>query len=252
MKSVLILSDLHSGHQAGLTPPEYQSGDMATWQGKSWEWFREQVGAHKPSGGYDLCVINGDAIDGHGIRSGGREEITANLHRQCKIAKAALEGLPVHEFRFIRGTPYHGGGGDAWEDVLADMMDAPISNSLVIEAEGVVFDFRHKIGTSSIPHGRYTAVARDALWSQIKSERGTGTRTDIIVRSHAHYHVFCGDSRSLSMVTPALQGPWTEYGEQQCSGTTDYGFITFRADAGEYEWDAHLMEVQCRDALLRL
>jgi hypothetical protein len=169
-KSVLVLADLHSGHSAGLTPPEYQSGDMAEWQAKSWDWFRQEVEQSNHGYNYDICIVNGDAIDGHGIRSGGREELSACLLRQCKIAQAALEELPVNKFIFIRGTPYHGGGGDAWEDVLAEMMGARIVNHLYCDIEGVVFDIKHKVGTSQIPHGRYTAVARSALWEQIKAE----------------------------------------------------------------------------------
>ena len=76
MRRLVIESDYHCGHWAGLTPPDwYQSGKKGKHQKELWE-FRKSV--LKDIGRIDFLIVNGDCIDGKGARSGGSELSTSD------------------------------------------------------------------------------------------------------------------------------------------------------------------------------
>lgn len=249
MRRVVILSDLHSGHRAGLTSPAWWTpesapgvmGDFARMQRAMWRWFETTIDALHP---IDTLIVNGDAIDGRGTRSGSTELITADLHAQCKIAADAIKTAKSGNVRITAGTPYHSGpDGEDWEEVLADMVGAhPMTGHLFLDVEGVVFDVKHKVGSSSVPHGRHTAISRERLWNVLWHERQGAPKADVIVRSHVHYHEFSGNPTHLAMTTPALQGWGSKYGERQCSGIVDIGLVSFDVEGGRYQWQAHLFQ----------
>jgi hypothetical protein len=88
MKRVLIMSDLHCGHRVGLTPPDwqYRPGVRSKWrkiQQACWNWYANEI---EEAGPFDVVIVNGDAIDGRGERSGGTELLTTDRHEQVEIA----------------------------------------------------------------------------------------------------------------------------------------------------------------------
>lgn len=88
MTRLVIISDLHCGHRAGLTPPGWQTpleapdrlAAYARQQRVMWSWYAATIAALQP---IDVLVANGDAIDGRGSRSGGTELITTDLSAQA-------------------------------------------------------------------------------------------------------------------------------------------------------------------------
>jgi hypothetical protein len=112
-----------------------------------------------------------------------------------------------------------------------------------IDAEGVIIDCRHHVSSSIIPHGRYTAMARQALWNSLWAEREMQPKANIIVRSHRHFYAHCGDMMWLGLSTPALQA-WTKFGSSIVEGTNDIGMISIDARGGEYSWEAHLLDMR--------
>lgn len=249
MRRVVILSDLHSGHHAGLTSPIWWTpesapgvlGVFAKQQRAMWRWYHDTIAALQP---IDTIIINGDAIDGRGSRSGGTELITTDLQAQCQIAADAIKVANAKNIRITAGTPYHvSPEGEDWEDVLAKLVNAhPVKGHLFLDVEGVIFDVKHKVGASGIPHGRHTAVSKERLWNLLWHERDGAPKSDIIIRSHVHYHEFSGNPTHLAMTTPALQGYGSKYGERQCSGVVDIGFVHFDVDDGAYSWQSHLFK----------
>lgn len=245
-----MISDLHCGHRGGLTPPgqyrynqwddENVKGKYGKLQATVWDWYAETVGAIGP---VDLLVVNGDAIDGKGVSTGGSELLTADRLEQCEIAAECINIVDTKKTLLIRGTPYHVGKEEDWEDVLGAMIRAcDVGAHEWVEADGVIIDFKHKVGSSAVPHGRATALLRSGFWGALWAERGLQPRADILIRSHVHYHVHVGNPDRLIMTTPCLQA-WSKYGTTQCEGLIDLGFITIECDEGEYRWRPHLLKL---------
>lgn len=248
-KRILAASDLHAGHLVGLTPPGWWSPDnteIGKIQRELWIWWETSLQSFGP---FDAALWLGDLIDGSGRRSGGTECITTDRLEQCQIAASCIKAVPMCEggkHVTVKGTPYHVGDEEDFEDVVASLVgNMTIGGHEWAEVNGVVFDLKHKTGGSQVPHGRHTAIARERLWNVLWSERDYAPRADIILRGHVHYHNFCGGSDWLAMTMPALQGPGSKYGVRQCSGTIDVGFITFDIDEeGSYAWTPHLLRLQ--------
>ena len=250
-KRVLIIADTHCGHLAGLTPPEYQyefldtsktkRNDYAKQQKDLWQFYADTVNSLRP---IDILIFNGDAIDGKGDRSGGTELISSDRAEQVNMAMQVIEFVEAGSIVMTYGTPYHVGKDEDWEAVLADKVGAKIGSHEWIDVNGLVFDVKHKIGSSTIPHGRYTAIARDALWNDIWARRGEQPAAQVIIRSHVHYHIYIGEFGRVGIITPGMQGYGSKFGSRQCSGTVDVGMIYFDVDQeGNYSWDsigAHL------------
>jgi len=251
MQKILIESDYHSHHRAGLNAPDFWMPD----HGKNGKWGKVQrelwdarCEILEQIGPVDAHAINGDAFDGRGERSGSTELLAdpswvnqiANAEQCARQVK--FKGDP--RIIMSRGTPYHVGQLDDYEDILADNLGATIKDHPFFEVEGVTFDMKHKIGTSTVPHGRGTSISRDRLWNVLWSERGEQPKADVIIRSHAHYYSYVGGPGWVSMITPGLQAAATKYGGKLCSGTVDWGVITFDVEDGEFDWTAYLVNLK--------
>lgn len=210
-------------------------------QATTWDWYAATLAKLQP---IDVLVVNGDAIDGKGERSGGTEQFEMDRHEQALIAARCIREAKAGKVYVIRGTPYHVGKDEDFEDTVASEVGAAhVGYHDWIDCAGVVFDFKHKVSTSSIPHGRHTGPARSALWNALWAERGLQPRAQVFVRSHAHYFDYSGDARTLIIVTPALQGFGSKYGAAECEGTVDVGLVSFDCQDGRYTWKAHLADL---------
>jgi hypothetical protein len=252
-KRVLVIADLHSGHQVGLTPPEFSPPPInhrqeRFWKVRAelWEFFRETVDRYRP---YDILILNGDAIEGKGERSGGTELITSDRRVQVAIAGAVIKFVNAGAVRLIFGTPSHVGRDEDWEDFLADHANCKIGSHEWFDVNGRIIDCKHKIGSSTIPHGRMTPLMREILWNRIWAARGEQPKADILIRSHAHYYEHCDHDDCLGFITPCLQGYGSKFGSRECSGTIDLGVLMFDVYAnGEIVWTKHLAHGQTQKA----
>ena len=247
-KRLLVLADRHVGHRVGLTHPmdnPKMEENLIAWEYREflYDWFQKEV---KALGKIDVTVENGDAIDGKGPKSGGTEQIEMDRHAQAKMAYNGVKWIRTKEYRMVYGTGYHTGNLEDYEDVVANLLGCPKpSGTLDLEINGVVFNFKHKVGGSSIPHGRATAQLRDKVWSRQWADRGEYPDCDVQVRSHNHYFGYGGDAEFLWIATPALQGyGWNKYGTRIMSGTVDYGFVHFDiTDKGDVTWAPHILRM---------
>lgn len=238
MKRVLIISDLHCGHIAGLTPPEYQMTDQ---NNDMWNFYKSNI---ESLGDIDVLIANGDLIDGKGERSGGTELISAKIKDQCNMASQAINLVKAKKNILIYGTPYHTGIIDDFEDFITTMSDiSKIGGHEWLKVYNTMFDIKHKIGGSTIPHGRYTPLAKEKLWNMYWQEIGGQPKSDIFIRSHVHYFDFCGNNKYLAVTTPALQGYGSKYGVRQCSGVVNIGMIYFDVfEDGKYSMNPIIFE----------
>lgn len=243
MKRVVAIGDLHAGHCLGLTPKAWQfHPTYKDLQRKLWSFYADTLDALGP---IDVLIVNGDAIDGKGDRSGGTEIIVPDLKDQVSMAVECIARAKAKHVVMTYGTPYHVAGGDGtdYEAMIAEAVGAKIGGHEWVDVNGVVFDVKHKIGGSSVPHGRHTAVARERVWNLFWSEHGESPKADILLRSHVHYHTYQGDPDWLGMTLPALQGPGSKYGVRQCSGIVHFGLVHFDIHhKGEMTWKAHTLK----------
>ena len=250
MKKGIIISDLHCGHRTGLTPPGYQYKDGG-WQAKyskvqkaCWNWYKDTL---KKIGDIDVLIVNGDAIDGKGYRSGSSEQITTDMMVQADIAVNCIATAMQRKTKLVmtRGTPYHTGEGEDFEDLIAQELKAEeIGAHVFPKIDGVVFDLKHKVGSSTIPHGRSSAIKKAALWNKIWAEADEQPDADVLVRSHVHYHQASYDPDfGWQMTTPALQGFGSKYGSLQCEGRVHFGLIEFVCDKGKFGFTDHIAKL---------
>lgn len=247
-KRVVVVADLHAGHRSGLTPPDWQwkntrdtRGKFATVQRTLWNFYAEALDALQP---IHALIVNGDAIDGKGPKAGSSEHITVDRKEQADMAAECIMQSKAHNVYMTYGTPYHTGAAEDWEDVVAERVHAnTIKDHLQLEVNGVLFDFKHKVGGSQIPHGRHTSIARSALWEQLWADAENRKKADVLVRSHVHYHTFSGDHRSMALTTPALQA-YSKYGTRQCEGIIHMGLIWFDVGEGDYTWQSKILEAK--------
>lgn len=248
-KRMLILSDLHAGHAVGMTPPafnpQYTDPLMhidSEYRSKLYEWTMDEI---KKLGRIDITIHNGDAVDGKGYKSGSTEAIEPDRNRQVEMARTFLEAINTKELRLTYGTGYHVGNEEDFEDNLADALGCPRPLAVLnVEVNGLVFNFKHKVGGSQIPHGRLTAQLRDKVWNDIWAQRGEFPKSDVQIRSHNHYFVHGGNYDFLVIGTPALQGYGSKYGSRIMSGTVDYGFIHADIDEkGRLSWEPHILRM---------
>lgn len=243
-KRMAIISDLHCGHIAGITPPGYDgSGRLADKTKKlrqeCWAWLQRSI---KKSGPFDIVQVNGDAIDGRGEKSGSRELLCVDRMDQVAMATLAINAFRAEKVYMTYGTGYHAGNAEDFENQIAANVGAEcIKSQLWLSVNGLTFDFKHHVGSSGIPHGRHTAISKERLWNTIWKEQGEQPKADVFVRSHVHYHSFAGGPEWIAMTTPALQAAATIYGGRRCSGTVDYGYLIFDIEAnGSYTWRAEI------------
>jgi hypothetical protein len=242
-KRVLCIGDLHCGHRVGLTAPKYwtqlHGDDFYRFQVESWNWYSELVESLKP---IDLCIINGDAIDGTGCRSGGTELITTDVHTQCKMAVEAIEQTEAKNYVMTFGTPYHTGLTVDDEQRIADSLGADIAGHQWVNVNGLVFDVKHFIGGSSIPHGKGTNINKEALWGFLWSAHDEQPHSDIYLRSHVHWFYQFDDGDWFGMVLPPLQGKGSKFGSRKCSNIVRYGLVYFDVfDDGSFVWKRKLL-----------
>lgn len=248
-KHVIALGDLHCGHVAGLTPPKWQyrreSDDVylkhfGEMQHTMWAWYANVCKALQP---VDVLIVNGDCIDGRGEASGGTELITTDRREQSVMAAECIKEMQADKIFMIYGTPYHVGKEEDWEAVVAAEVEAEkIGAHEWIDVNGLVFDCKHFVSGSIIPHGRHTAIARDKLWNELWSTRGGQPRADIFLRSHVHYFNYAGEPGALMIILPALQA-WSKYGAKKHAGLINIGLVEFTVAAKDnYTWKPHLLD----------
>ena len=242
-KRVLILSDTHCGHEVGLTPPKWNPQypefpalqKMSDYRAYLWDKFKSELDEWRP---FDVCIADGGMIDGRGERIGGTEEIFVDRVQQVEMAAEILETVRAKELYVARGTDYHVGPYENFEDGIGKLVDVTRTGDVLnIDIAGLMFNVRHHVGGSQVPHGRATALLRDWSWNIIWSSMQEFPKADVIIRAHVHYHLAVDQPGSLAMTTPGLQGYGTRYGERRLSGLIHFGFILFDINSKEdFAW----------------
>lgn len=255
MKRILLVSDLHSGHWAGLTDDAHmlpEDTKIGTMQRELRGVFDDGLRLLTPSDGFDWCFGLGDFIDGKGVRSEGVELIEPDRTAQARMAARLLEPIKTRGWTLVYGTAYHTGQGEDYEDALADALpNASIHGMAFLPVEGVIVNLRHHIASSSIPYGGMTPLARERfIFSQWAHEQGW-PNADILLRGHVHEMQEAGEScgrdtasgRWEARTLPALQAASTKYG-RRLSKVVQFGLGRLDIDGTDWSWKWHIREIE--------
>lgn len=263
MKHGIIISDPHCGHLVGLTPPYFQIRPKFGGVTKRNKWYHTAIDLWhefdkilKQLPPLDFVFSLGDHTDGKGLRSGGTELLTSDMQEQCDMAVAVFDHIrkyckPKVKIVGVYGTPYHTDtNGDEWENIVAHRAGFDkIGSHEWVDVNGCIFDLKHHLGSSSIPHGRHTQTSKERLWNALWAEQELQPKANIILRGHVHYYQYCGGRDWLGMTMPALQGLGSKYGSKICSGTVDWGLIYFKiSDNGEWEFTDFIKTIKSQRA----
>ena len=250
----VLLADLHCGHRAGLTPPEYWDRGVK-WhdvQSGCWDRYTDLVAK---IGRVNFVVCNGDAIDGTGYRSGGTELVTADLFEQAKMAAESLALWKAKTYILSYGTDYHVGvSGEDFEEAVADKLREKTNAKVILSSHpfvdigGVMFDIKHHIGGSSTPYTAGTAILKDKMHNEQWFLDGEGQPlADVVLRAHIHQFAWFGGHRNgspwLAIRQPALQAAGTKFGGRRCSGVVHWGLIEAAIEDGTIDFTAHICDV---------
>ena len=244
-KRILVISDFHCGHLTGLTPPkwQWQNDSEAPWRKKvreyqQWAWntFTAHLDEFRP---FQRLIVLGDCVDGKGRLSGGNEQLTTDMNEQVDMAVAVIKAtkVPKHNVIITRGTGYHTGIDNDWEDGVARELKCQIDNHAFIKVNGVGISARHFVGGTQVPTGKATSILREQVsndqWCREYKEH---PNANIFLRGHIHRTITIDEPSTLSIIAPALQG-WTDFGAKKCSLPVHFGIIVIDInDKGEWQW----------------
>ena len=267
-KRVLLCSDFHCGHVVGLTHPTYQfrnsksphtkRNKFANVQDQCWRAFEQMLDI---CGRVDAVLFFGDSIDGKGRASGGTETITGSMEDQADMAVTVFDTMRLKVFKRgtkligVHGTPYHEASeGEDWGNVVAERADFDHFGAHEwVDIDGVVFDVKHKVGSSGIPHGRATAIQKSALWNRLWAAEDMQPNADVLARGHVHFYrhvdeVSNGRGRHMATL-PALQAMGSKYGARQCEGLVDFGIVFVDVRDGEViNWQPLVAKIRAQKA----
>jgi hypothetical protein len=256
-KRGVVLADLHCGHQVGLTPPDWQyryltndtakHNKYAEVQRQCWSFFSNRI---KQLGHIDIAIINADCIDGRGEKSGGTELIEIDRQKQCEMATECIDFVKAKKKVMTYGTPYHVGQIEDWENTIAkDIKAESIGAHEWYDINGKMFDVKHQLGSSGVPHGRGAALFKEWLWNALWNEAGDQPKADVIIRSHVHYFQKVEGVNWEAISTPALQAMGSKFGSRRCSGIVHFGFLSFEIDRnGRITWEKHIAKIEAQKA----
>ena len=261
-KRGIAIGDMHCGHLAGLTPPEYQdrvyknsTTKRNKWVNLQQELWERYKGLLKKFAPYDFGLYLGDGVDGSGYRSGGSELIRPDIDDQIDMAVYVCNEVRRHATRNfdwagVYGTPYHTGVNMDHENRIAkDAGFKKIGSHEWIDINKCIFDIKHHIPVSSIEYSRQTALARERVNNLLWHEENLAPKANIILRAHAHYHRYAGGPGWVSMTIPPLQGMGSKYGARQCSGLVDWGLLVVDVESdGSFDWHAETVTIEAQKA----
>jgi len=229
---LLFANDWHVGHRNGMI--NKSNLDIAnSFQKEMQVWFENMVNLIKP---IHVIAGVGDLIDGKGNKNGGAEIIIPSNIMQAKAAAEIINSIGAQKIYMVKGTPYHTGKDDDFEQIIADAVGAEkLQNSMYLRVNDCVIAMRHKVGRSTVQYGKATPLLKEYAWEQFMKQDGDPD-VNILIRAHVHYFFYAGFSNHVSMTLPSLQGA-SDFGEKECTGNTDLGIVYVDIyENGLFDW----------------
>ena len=168
------------------------------------------------------------------------------MSEQADMAAECIKPVKAPKKIMTFGTPYHTGDAEDFEEQVARKVGASIHAHAYVDVNGVVISLKHKLGNSSVPHGKATALLKQAVandeWCREYKEH---PRATVFIRSHCHYYTAIDMGASYFFRTPALQGMGSKFGARQCEGVVHWGAIIMEVTpAGSISWRKEITNLQ--------
>lgn len=258
-KTILILSDFHTAHEAGLNPPEFHHplnhphgcGPVQRELFAGYQIVIEQAKKLSPSGEIDYTFHLGDFVDGKAERTGGTECLIPDQVDAANAAGDLLLMTGARHYVMIHGTPAHDGRDNDFADVVYERVSKEIGedrvelhNSRYVQVEGLLYHLKHYVSTSVLAHTRYTGLARGFTTIQEWGREEGWPLPNVLLRGHVHHYHMCGDSTMSCYVCPCWQAK-SKYGARRIDpGPRTIGGIVQIVDGDRME--SHLVKIILR------
>lgn len=254
---LVIVSDLHVGSEAGLTP--FPSNKTQGQLYNRWVDCIEHFG-QRP----DMLICNGDSTDGT-QEKGASSADSDHIAGQIDGAATLLTMWRPKRCCIVAGTHYHTSaarGRVDFEELLAMRLRASgipettFHRKLNLTVCGWFrLQCRHKIGASAVPQGRFTSPNRSRMWGIVGAYAAAGKAPHLSVFSHVHYWGYSEDSISATMTTPGWQAIGSDYGDRSCDGRIDVGavqIIVGKTESEGWSWEKRLYPAAAADRAVSL
>jgi hypothetical protein len=220
-KSVYIVSDIHVGSITAICSADpvvqeygenYRPNKLQKELHQIWGEAIDDL-AQRPN----LCVVNGEPIDGANRKQVGNQSWTTSVHDQAVDAQKILSEIPAREFMFIRGSGYHVAvDGATVESFISDAMGGVRYSSIEgiksnswywanVEINGKIFSFTHHLPYAKFFAYRATPLAKEMALMAL--DKGRTMKYDVLVRSHVHYFMLVESAHTIALTTPAWKYP---------------------------------------------
>jgi hypothetical protein len=228
---VLIMGDTHCGSSSGLTPPSYdaepgdkESSAFQLYELRRWHWgeFTSALARFSP---FDVCLANGDLIDGTQKKSNGFDLIEQDRLKQANMATQIIKTVDAKQHAFTLGTPYHTGDSEDFEQVVAGEFGCQAKKSIVLDVNGVKIQATHHAAGSQNPGTRQNRLGVEAAVIRKRFFEGRAQKIDLFFRSHAHYSGSYRDGGLEGWRVPSLQLVNTSKYGRSFGMDLDYGFL---------------------------
>jgi len=219
-KSIYVVSDIHVGSVTAVcsqNPTTVEHGDYEPnrLQKELYGIWKEAINelSQKP----DLCVINGEPIDGGNPKQLGNQSWTTSTYDQAMDSVKLLKQIPAKEFLFVRGSGYHVNiQGTSIESFIAEKMSAVNFRTMTglkanswfwadVNLNGKEFSFTHHLPYAKFFAYRATPLAKEMALMAL--DKGRSKKYDVIVRSHVHYYMEVRSAHTIALTTPAWKYP---------------------------------------------
>ena len=237
-KRVIITADWHTGHRAGLTPPEFYGGgrEWANRQARKWEWFSHEVGMHD----WDCHINLGDIVDGQGVKDSSETimDLNSEISAACKIIETI--NCPINWF--VYGTRVHTTTRDGVEldQEVAKHINGTenpmIFGQIWLEYGKWILDVRHAPGSrSGVYSTRGNPLIKERISNCLWADEGIQPRANHYFRAHQHFMFTAGEPNRWSAYSVApLQSPATKYGRTLSNAVhCGFGILTI-PDNGDW------------------
>jgi len=239
-----IISDTHCGSTTGLTlnpRNNIQESLLKVYQSDC-DWL----------GKCDILIHLGDIIDGEDLKS--RDLTEDSLPHQVEDGVGIMLNIKAKEYMLIAGTPYHvSQAAQMWDEMVINLLTAAKKKAsyhtkLKLEVAGWFYlQARHKVGSSGIPHGRFTSPARSKTWDAVNAaikSNATGETVrlaNLLVFGHVHYWTYAEDAQGAACTMPCYQALGSKYGNLMCDGHVDLGCLKVEiGEKGEWSWEKRI------------
>jgi hypothetical protein len=221
-KTIAIYSDIHVGSTTAVCSPnpvisetssEYKPNALQKELYQIWEEAIDDL-TKKP----DLCVINGEPVDGGNPKQLGNQSWSTNLYDQSIDSCKLLKKVDAKEYLFVRGSGYHVQiQGTPIENYVAEMMGG-VKYSVYKGMQPKNADFYANVKcfdtnisfTHHIPYAKFFAYRATPISKEsalMALDKGRNMKYDVIVRSHVHYFMMVKSAHTIGFTTPAWKYP---------------------------------------------